>query len=87
MLNDYINNFENILSTMLFISFKYLLIILIIFLILSLILLILGCLIKSNKIKLSFLKIVPYLTLGIIFLLMLPYLFVYLKTYLLQVSI
>lgn len=87
MLNDYLNNFENIISTIFFISFKYLLIILIICLILSLLLLILGCLIKSNKIKLSFLKIVPYLTIGIIFLLILPYFLVYLKTYLLKVFI
>lgn len=87
MLDNYINNFESILSTILFISFKCLLIILVSFLILSLLLLILGCLIKSNKIKLNFLKIVPKLTIGIIFLLALPYLFVHLKTYLLQVSI
>lgn len=80
MLYDYINNFENIASSVLFIIFKTILIILVILLIISLLLLMLGCLIKSNKIKSGFLKIVPYLSFGIIFLLLLPYLFVYLKT-------
>ena len=75
----YINNFENMLSTIFFASFKVVVITLTILLILSLIMLAIGCLIKSQKIKSSFLKIVPSLIIGIIFLLSLPFIFVYFK--------
>jgi len=75
----YINNFENMLSTIFFASFKVIVITLTILLILSLIILAIGCLIKSQKIKSSFLKIVPSLIIGIIFLLSLPFIFVYFK--------
>lgn len=75
----YINIFENMLSTIFFVSFKVIVITLTIFLILSLIILAVGCLIKSQKIKSKFLKVVPSLILGIIFVLTLPYIFVYLK--------
>lgn len=75
----YINNFENMLSTIFFASFKVIVITLTILLILSLIMLAIGCLIKSQKIKSSFLKIVPSLIIGIIFLLSLPFIFVYFK--------
>lgn len=79
MLDNYINNFENIVSSTLFIGFKTVLIILVILLILSLLFLILGCLIKSQKIKSKFLVVVPSLIFGIIFILALPLIFVYLK--------
>lgn len=75
----YINNFENMLSTIFFVSFKVIVITLTILLILSLIILAIGCLIKSQKIKSKFLKVVPSLILGIIFVLTLPYIFVYFK--------
>lgn len=75
----YINNFENMLSTIFFVSFKVIVITLSILLILSLIILAIGCLIKSQKIKSKFLKVVPSLILGIIFVLTLPYIFVYFK--------
>lgn len=75
----YINNFENMLSTIFFASFKVIVITLTILLILSLIILAIGCLIKSQKIKSSFLKIVPSLIIGIIFILSLPFIFVYFK--------
>lgn len=75
----YINNFENMLSTIFFVSFKVIVITLTILLILSLIMLAIGCLIKSQKIKSSFLKIVPSLIIGIIFILSLPFIFVYFK--------
>ena len=75
----YINNFENMLSTIFFASFKVIVITLTILLILSLIMLAIGCLIKWQKIKSKFLKVVPSLTLGIIFVLTLPYIFVYFK--------
>lgn len=75
----YINNFENMLSTIFFVSFKVIVITLTILLILSLIILAIGCLIKLQKIKSKFLKVVPSLILGIIFVLTLPYIFVYFK--------
>ena len=79
MFNDYINNFEEIASSILFVGFKFLLIILVIMLILSLIMLAIGCLIKSQKIRAKFLIIVPSLLLGIILFLVLPYMLVYFK--------
>lgn len=79
MLDNYINHFEDIASSTLFIIFKVILILLVILLIVSLILLILGCLIKSQKIKSKFLKVVPSLLIGIIFILSLPILFIYFK--------
>ena len=79
MSNTYVNNIESMISYLLFIIFKYALILITIFTILSLILLIIGCLIKSKTIKLKFLKIVPDLLISLIFLLLLPYLFIKFK--------
>lgn len=79
MLNDYMNNFNNIVSNILFVGFKVILIILVVLLIFSLILLAIGCLIKSQKIKSKFLILVPCLLVSIIFLLAIPYIFVYFK--------
>ena len=60
---DYINNFNNMLSNIFFVSFKVLVVVIVIILILSLIILAIGCLIKSQKIKSKFLIIVPSLLL------------------------
>lgn len=79
MIANYMNNFENIVSSIFFVSFKIIVIILAILLILSLIMLAIGCLIKSQKIKSKFLVVVPSLVLGNIFFLALPYIFVYFK--------
>lgn len=79
MLDNYMDNFESIVSSILFIGFKTILIILVVLLILSLLLLILGCLIKSQKIKSKFLAVVPSLIFGIIFILAIPLFFVYIK--------
>ena len=79
MVNDYINNFENIISAIFFIGFKVILIALVALLIFSLIMLGVGCLIKSQKIKSEFLIIVPGLFLGNILFLILPYLLVHFK--------
>lgn len=79
MLNDYINNFEDIISIFLFYVFKYSLFSLVIILIFSLIALIIGCIIKSQTIKSKFLRIVPGLLLSLIFLLLLPYILVQFK--------
>lgn len=79
MLDDYINNFENIVSSIFFVSFKVIAIILITLLILSLLLLALGCLIKSQKIKSKFLIVAPCLLLINILFLMIPYLILYFK--------
>ena len=79
MLDSYINNFENIVSSALFVVFKITLIILVSLLILSLILLAIGCLIKSQKLKSKFLIVVPSLLIGIVFFLLLPPIFVHFK--------
>lgn len=76
---EYISNFENVVSSILFVSFKVIVITLTILLIFSLIILAIGCLIKSQKIKSKFLVVVPSLVLGNIFFLALPYIFVYFK--------
>lgn len=67
MLDSYMNNIENIVSSTLFIGFKITLIILVSLLIISLMLLAIGCLIKSQKMKSKFLIAVPSLLIGIIF--------------------
>lgn len=79
MIDSYINNFQNIVSSIFFVGFKVTAIILIVLLILSLIMLAIGCLIKSQKIKSKFLVTVPGLLLGNIFFLSLPYIVVVFK--------
>lgn len=79
MLDSYMNNIENIVSSTLFIGFKITLIILVSLLIISLILLAIGCLIKSQKVKSKFLIAVPSLLIGIIFFLSIPPTFIYFK--------
>lgn len=76
---EYMNNFQNIVSSILFISFKVIVIVLTILLIFSLIILAIGCLIKSQKIKSKFLLVVPGLLVGNIILLSLPYIFVHFR--------
>lgn len=79
MIDSYINNFQNIVSSIFFVGFKVTAIILIVLLILSLIMLAIGCLIKSQKIKSKFLITVPGLLLCNIFFLSLPYIVVVFK--------
>lgn len=79
MLDNYINNFENIVSSIFFVAFKVIVIILVLLLIISLIMLAIGCLIKSQKIKSKFLIAVPSLLLVNIFFLAIPYIFVLFK--------
>ena len=78
-MTEYLDNFENIVSDIFFISFKVIVIVLTILLFLSLIILLIGCLIKSQKIKSKFLITVPSLLIGVILFLSLPYLIVYFK--------
>ena len=79
MIDNYINNINVMLSNALFFCFKYAVIIFVTLLILSLLLFTVGLLIKSQKIKSKFLIVVPSLLAGIIFLLAIPYIFVYIK--------
>ena len=79
MLEDYMNNFESIVSSIFFVSFKTIIITLTILLIISLILLAIGCLIKSQKIKSKFLVVVPSLLLINIFFISIPYIIVWFK--------
>lgn len=81
MATDYLNNFTNIVSSIFFVSFKVMLIILTTLLIFSLIMLAIGCLIKSQKIKSKFLIVVPSLLLGTIFFLAIPLLLVHFKSW------
>lgn len=79
MLNEYVNNFQEIVSSILFVGFKVILIILVTLLILSLIMLAIGCLIKSQKIKSKFLIVVPSLLVGNILFLAFPCILAYFK--------
>ena len=79
MLEDYMNNFESIVSSIFFVSFKTIIITLTILLIISLILLAIGCLIKSQKIKSKFLVVVPSILLINIFFISIPYIIVWFK--------
>ena len=79
MLENYINNFNSITSTLFYQGFIAILHILALLLIISLIILIIGCLVKSQKIKDKFLSVIPGLILGIIFILCIPYIFSLLK--------
>lgn len=79
MLNDYMNNFQNIVSSIFFVGFKVILIILVSLLIFSLIMLSIGCLIKSQKIKSKFLTSSMCLLFGNILFLCIPFFVVYFK--------
>ena len=79
MLEDYMNNFENIVTEVLFMAFTIVLAILCAVLIISLLLLIFGCIIKSQILKAKFLKSVPIIFIGIIFLFCIPVIFNYFK--------
>ena len=79
MLENYMNNFGNMMTSVLFIAFVAVLAILVVTLVISLLLLILGCIIKSQTLKSKFLKTVPILLIGIIFLLCIPLIFNYFK--------
>lgn len=80
MLNDYMNNFQNIVSNIFFVGFKVMLIILVALLIFSLIMLSIGCLIKSQKIKSKFLTSSMCLLFGNILFLCIPFFVVYFKS-------
>ena len=79
MIENYMNNFENIVTSIIFIGFLSVIFMLLIVLVISLLLLILGCIIKSQTLKTKFLKVVPILLIGISFVMSLPIVFVYLK--------
>ena len=79
MIENYMNNFENIVTSIIFIGFLSVIFMLLIVLVISLLLLILGCIIKSQTLKTKFLTAVPILLIGIIFVMTLPIVFVYLK--------
>ena len=79
MIENYMNNFSNIVTSILFIAFIVVVLLLVASLIISLLLLILGCIIKSQPLKSKFLKSVPILLIGIIFLLCMPIIFVHFK--------
>ena len=75
MIDNYISNLENMVSSIFFVGFIAILVSLASALILSLALLAVGCLIKSQKLKSKFIKVVPILIVVIIIVLVLPYIF------------
>lgn len=79
MFEDYMNNFNNIISSFFYIAFISILVLLVVLLVISLLLLILGCFIKSQTLKSKFLKTVPFLMIGIFFILLTPILYVRFK--------
>lgn len=72
MINDYIDNINSIGTEVLFFLFKISIILITVLLIISLIMLITGCLIKSQKIKIRFLKSSIGNLLSLIFILIIP---------------
>lgn len=72
MIDEYITNINSIGMEVLFFLFKISLVIITLILIVSLVLLIIGCLIKSQKIKIRFLKASIGNLLSLIFLLIIP---------------
>ena len=80
MFEDYMNNFNNIITSFFYIAFISILVLLVVvLLVISLLLLILGCLIKSQTLKSKFLKTVPFLMIGIFFILLIPILYIRFK--------
>ena len=79
MVENYMSNFENIVTEFLFMDFIIVLAILVVVLIISLLLLIFGCIIKSQTLKSKLLKSIPIFLFGIIFLLCTPVIFNYFK--------
>ena len=69
MFEDYMNNFNNIITSFFYIAFISILVLLVI----------LGCLIKSQTLKSKFLKTVPFLMIGIFFILLIPILYIRFK--------
>ena len=72
MANDYINNFSNIISSALFYSFIGTIIFLASILIVSLIVLIIGCLLKSQVIRIKFIKSSIGILITLIFVILIP---------------
>lgn len=79
MIDEYIANISNIGVQVLFFLFKYTVILLSLFLIVSLLILILGCLIKSQKIKMKFLKSSISVFIALIIILSIPIIIYYIK--------
>lgn len=77
MTNDYINNLNNLISSVLFYSFIGSVILLTILLIVSLIILIIGCLLKSQIIRRKFLKASISILILLVFIILVPVIFTF----------
>lgn len=75
MTNDYINNLNNLISSILFYSFIGSVMLLTILLIVSLIILIIGCLLKSQIIRRKFLKASISILILLVFIILVPVIF------------
>ena len=81
VLDNYIENINNTMSAVWFYAFITTITVLTIILIISLLCLIIGCLIKSQKIKSNFLKAAIYILLILGFILVIPYIIVAFKSF------
>lgn len=72
MANDYINNISNMISSALFYTFIGTITFLAITLIISLVVLIIGCLLKSQVIRVKFLKSSIGILITLIFVILIP---------------
>jgi len=77
MTNDYINNLNNLISSVLFYSFIGSVMLLTILLIVSLIILIIGCLLKSQIIRRKFLKASISILILLVFIILVPVIFTF----------
>lgn len=75
MTNDYMNNLNNLISSVLFYSFIGSVMLLTILLIVSLIILIIGCLLKSQIIRRKFLKASISILILLVFIILVPVIF------------
>ena len=79
--NNYIENISNTLSAVLFYTFGTTVAIITLILITTLIFLIIGCLIKSQKVKSKFLKVSISVLAMLVFMLAIPYIVVVFKSF------
>lgn len=79
MTNDYINNLSNMVSSALFYTFVGTVILLASLLVISLIVLIIGCLLKSQVIRIKFLKASVGILISLVFILLIPVIIMFFK--------
>jgi len=79
MANDYINNLNNMVSSALFYTFVGTVILLTSLLVISLVVLIIGCLLKSQVIRIKFLKSSVGILSSLVFIILIPVIIMFFK--------